>query len=456
VTTQAAPERAEGPHGRAGGTGGTGGPGGTGGGTGGTSPGTSRGPAGRRRTGGRRTRRILLALAVLAAAGGGTALALHRGDSGPTASRHLALAWSLPAPAADDALVGSWFTGKLLIRASTEGGVTAYGVADGTPRWTAELPARAARSGTRPCAMSPTLTAGGLGTVAFGKDGNSCTTLAGIDTTTGTVLWTVPLVDSRHRVAMEAGTYVQGDVATIVGENFLGGLDIRTGRRVWGFAPRGYYCNAFTWGGPGVVLVDDYCADSKTPFTFTAYDGRTGRKLWSQAQDAHTDVAHVFTGSPLIISEHTAGDDSVRVVAPSGRSRKLAVGNTEVAPGNGSDADHSARIVGGVLITPAESAKGTEIDAFDVATGAKLWSRPAIALATAVRPGDPVHAVTGTAAAPQLVRLDPRTGHATALAALPPDTGHQHFTAGTLYVTPDGGVLELDAQGTSGGATFSR
>jgi outer membrane protein assembly factor BamB len=408
------------------------------------------------RSGRRRTRRILLALVLLAAAGGGAAVALHREESGPTASRHLATAWQRPAPAADDALVGSWVTGKLLIRASTEGGLSAYGLADGAPAWSAMLPPNAARGGTRPCAMSPTLTAGGLGTVAFGKDGSTCTTLAGLDTTTGTVLWTVPLTDAKHPVATAADTYVQGDVATIVSENFLGGVDIRTGRRVWGFNPRGYYCNAYVWGGTGVVLVDDYCADRRTPFTFTAYDGETGKQLWSTEQDAHTDVAHVFSGSPLIAGEHTAGEDSVRVIGATGSSRKLAVGNTELAPGNGTDADHSARIVGNVLITPAQTAKGTEVDAFDVATGAKLWSTPALALATPLTPDDPVYALTGSPAAPQLVRLAPRTGRATPVAALPAESTRQHFTAGTLYVTPDGGVLELAAQATSGGVTYAR
>lgn len=408
----------------------------------------------RRRPG--RRGRIALALVVLAAAGGAAAVTMHREESGPSASQHLTRAWQLPAPAADDALVGSWLTGKLLIRASTEGGVTAYDLADGRPVWTAALPESAGDGVTRPCAMSPTLTAAGLGTVAFGKDGNSCTALAGIDTTTGTVLWTVPLTGAKHQVAMAAETYVQGDVATIVSENFLGGLDARTGHRIWGFAPRGYYCNAYTWGGDGVVLVDDYCADDKNAFTFAAYDGATGKKLWSRTQDAHTDVAHVFSGSPLIVSEHTAGEDSVRVVAASGSSRKLAVGNTEVAPGNDSDADHSARIVDGVLVTPATTAAGAEIDAFDVATGAKLWTYPAIALATAVRPDEPVYAIAGPATEQQLVRLDPRTGAVTAVAALPAETGKQHFTAGTVYVTADGGVLELDAQGTSGGTTFAR
>lgn len=402
----------------------------------------------------RRTRRVLLALAVVAAVVAAGAVALHRKDAEPTASRHLAAAWRLPAPATDDALVGSWLTGKALVRASTESGVTAHRLSDGGAEWTASPPAAAAGGGTRPCAMSPTLTDDGLGTVAFGKDGTTCTTLAGIDTTSGTVLWTVPLTDAKHPVAVAAETFVQGRVATIVSENFLGGVDIRTGRRVWGFAPRGYYCNAFTWGHTGVVLVDDYCADQKDPFTLTAYDGATGKKLWSLGQDAHTDVAHVFSASPLIAGEHTAGEDSVRVIAADGSSRKLAVGATEILPGNGTDADHSARVVDGILLTPAQSAAGTEVDAFEVATGRKLWSYPATALATPLHPGDPVYALAGSPASPQLVRLAPRTGAATPVSALP--RAPHPFTTGTLYVTADGGVLQLPAQSAAGPATYSR
>ncbi|SHN18697.1 outer membrane protein assembly factor BamB family protein [Actinacidiphila paucisporea] len=183
----------------------------------------------------------------------------------------------------------------------------------------------------------------------------------------------------------------------------------------------------------------------------------TGKTLWTQAQDAHTDIAHVFSGSPLIAAVHKAGEDSVRVFTASGSSRKLNVGNTELAPGNDTAADHSARLVGTVLVTPATTAAGSEIDAFDTATGTKLWSCPAVALAAAVAGDERVHALAGPPASPQLVRLDPRTGQATPVAALPAaTTGRQHFAAGTVYVTPDGGVLELNAQGTGVGVRFSR
>jgi outer membrane protein assembly factor BamB len=399
--------------------------------------------------------RAALALAALAAAGGGVAVALQRDGAAPADIRQLAQGWALPAPGADDELTGSWLTDKLLIRASTRGGVRAYALADGSEVWSAAPTANAAKRGTTPCAMSPTLTAQGIGTVAFGKDGDSCTSLSGIDTATGKTLWTVPLVDAAHPTAMSAQTYIQGDVTTIVSENFLGGLDVRTGRRVWGFKARGYYCNAFDWGANGIVLVDDYCADSKDGFTLSAFDGRTGRALWTQYQDAHTDLAHVFSGSPLIASVHTAGQDSVRVFAPSGRSRKLAVGDTEVIPGNGAAGDHSARLVGDVLVTPAQAAGGNEIEAFDITTGAELWRYRATALATATDGDDGVYAVSGSGS-PQVVKLDPHTGHATPVADLSAGTGRWNFTAGTVYVTPDGAVLELNALGTGGGVRLYR
>ncbi|HEY5833029.1 PQQ-binding-like beta-propeller repeat protein [Streptomyces sp.] len=400
---------------------------------------------------GRRAGQILLALAALAAAGAAAAAALKPEDGAPVASKQLARVWQVPAPAADDELIGSWLTDKLLIRAGTLGGLRAYDLADGSEVWSA---APTAKGGTSPCAMSPTVTAQGLGTVAFGKDSNSCTSLAGIDTATGRILWTTPLVDSAHPTAMSAQTYLQGDVATIVSGNFLGGVDVRTGRRVWGFRSRGYYCNAYNWGADGIVLVDSYCADSKESFKLTAYDGKTGKVLWTKSPGAHTDLAHIFSGSPLIASIHTAGQDSVRVFASSGRSRKLAVGNTEVMPGNGTAADHSARLVGNVLVTPAQ-AGGAEIVGFDTTTGARLWSYRAARLATSTAGDDRVYAVSDSGS-PQLVELDPRTGHATPVARLPVGTGHWNLTAGTVYVTPDGGVLELNALGTGGGVRLYR
>ncbi|MCH0556912.1 PQQ-binding-like beta-propeller repeat protein [Streptomyces sp. MUM 16J] len=398
----------------------------------------------------KRGMRIVLALAVLATAGG-AALVLVQEDAVPVASRQLTQAWTVPAPASDDELVGSWRTDTLLIRASTRGGVSAYRLSDGRRMWQTTPPAK----GSVPCAMSPAPASQGIGTVGFGQDGNSCTSLAGIDTATGKIKWSVPLIGTKHPTAVAAQTYVQGNVATVVSENFLGGLDVRTGRRVWGFKARGSYCNAYDWGGEGTVLVDDYCVDQKKKFTFTAYDGTTGKVLWSEAQRTHTEVTHVLSGSPLIAAVHTPVEDSVRVFASSGHSHKLAVGNTEVAPGNDSAADHSARLVGNVLVTPAQSSTGSEVDGYDVTTGAKLWSCPSAALATDADGTDRVYVVT-TSGTPQLLRLDPHTGHATPIARLPVGSGHSGFTTGTVYVTRDGGVLELDAQGKAGGVRYYR
>ncbi|MFJ4845542.1 PQQ-binding-like beta-propeller repeat protein [Streptomyces sp. NPDC088733] len=402
---------------------------------------------------GRRAAGIALTLAVLVA-GGATAVALDRKDAPPLASRQLTQVWQVPAPAADDTLVGSWVTRELLIRASTRGGIRAYRLSDGSEAWKASLPRSAAGV---PCAMSPTLSKNGTGTVAFGTDANSCTSLAGVDAATGRILWTSPLVDRGHRTATSARTYLQGEVATIVSGNFLGGLDIRTGRTVWGYRARGDYCNVRASGSAGVVLVDDYCADHADQFTLRAFDGRTGKLLWAHRQRTHTDVLHAFSGSPLIASLHTPDEDSTRVFTASGGSRKLAVGDSQTMTGNDTDADHSARLVGDVLVTPALGADHLEVDAFDVTTGAKLWTLHSAALATAVAGDDAVYAVS-SAGSPQLVRLEPRTGEVTPVAALPPEVaGSGVVGTGTVYVLPDdGGVLELGAQGRNGGARMFR
>ncbi|MCH0567027.1 MULTISPECIES: PQQ-binding-like beta-propeller repeat protein [unclassified Streptomyces] len=407
-------------------------------------------PPAQRRGRGRGAMKVVLALAVLAAASG-TAVALRDADTVPVATQQATQAWRVPAPASDDELVGSWNTGTLLVRASTRGGVSAYRLSDGKQMWRTTPTVQ----GTVPCAMSPRPADQGIGTVAFGEDGHSCTSLAGVDTATGRILWSVPLVDGKHPTATATQTFVQGDVATVVSENFLGGLNIRTGHRVWGYRARGAYCNALDWGAEGVVLVNDYCADQQKKYTFSAYDGETGKVLWTRTGSTRTVVKQILTGSPLIASLHTPTEDSVRVFTSSGGTRKLAVGNTAVLSGNESDADRSARLVGDVLVTPAEDSAGDGIGGYDVTTGVKLWSRPGAALARSAGKDGTVYAVS-TSGPAQLLRIDPRTGAVTPVTRLPDGTGHHRFTAGTVYVTPDGGVLELDAQGTADAVRFYR
>jgi hypothetical protein len=66
-----------------------------------------------------------------------------------------------------------------------------------------------------------------------------------------------------------------------------------------------------------------------------------------------------------------------------------------------------------------------------------------------------VYAVT-MSGVPQLITIDRRTGHPTPVAGLPTGSGKWSFTSGTVYVTPDGGVLELNALGSNGGVRLYR
>ncbi|MER5603141.1 PQQ-binding-like beta-propeller repeat protein [Streptomyces sp. NPDC002265] len=408
------------------------------------------------RSGRTRWGRIVLTLAVLVAAGATASVLVKQEDAAAVASKQLTREWQIPAPASDDALIGSWLTDKLLVRAGSQGGLRAYDLTDGKQVWkAARLPA-AAKHATVPCAMSPTLGAQGIGTVAFGPDSSACTWLAGVDAATGKILWSLPLTSAKHPTAATATTHVQGDVATVVSENFLGGVDLRTGSRVWGYKARGHYCNAYDWGVAGTVLVDDFCLDKKNRFTLTAYDGETGKVIWRKSERAHSEVTHILSGSPLVATVHTTREDAVRVFDTEGTGRKLAVGNDELTSGNESGADHSARLYGKVLVTPALAAGRPVLDGFDTTTGAKLWTVRSAALAVpASGADDTVYAVT-TSGAPQLVTIDPRTGRTTPVAGLPVGTGKWNFTSGTVYVTADGGVLELNALGSNGGVRLYR
>lgn len=94
------------------------------------------------------------------------------------------------------------------------------------------------------------------------------------------------------------------------------------------------------------------------------------------------------------------------------------------------------------------------IDGFDTTTGAKLWTQRSAVLAVPASGADgKVYAIT-TSGSPQLVTIDARTGRTTPVAGLPVGTGKWGFTSGTVYVTSDGSVLELNALGSHGGVRF--
>ncbi|WP_042402609.1 outer membrane protein assembly factor BamB family protein [Streptacidiphilus carbonis] len=366
----------------------------------------------------------------------------------------LSKSWSVPAAGSDDRLIGSWLTTSTLVRSSSTTGVTAYAVSDGSKSWTLTPPS----SAMTPCAMSPTTTAAGVGTMAFGTDDSSCSVFAGVDSNTGKILWTVPLTDATHSVAMSASTYIQGSVATVVSGDRIGGFNIGTGKQVWALKARGDYCNESAVATTGIVLVDDYCADVSPSYTLTAVNASTGAQLWRKSENDHTDINSLLNSSPLVAIVSSNSVASLNVYDSSGNS-----GKTLNAPNLKVDEYHQVTaslpnqmlVVQGQEDSSSSSSDSTagNIVAFNLSTGTEAWtydgeSNHGALLAESTGDGKLFALSTGSySGSPHFVSLDPATGKSTVLGALPSDTDGWTFSDGMLYATADGGLIALSSYG---------
>ncbi|MFC1399991.1 MULTISPECIES: PQQ-binding-like beta-propeller repeat protein [Streptacidiphilus] len=405
----------------------------------------------RRRLGGGAIAGIVAGVVVLACIAVVGVMIANNGSK--KAGSMLSKAWSVPAQGSDDKLIGSWLTSTALVRSSSATGVTAYSIADGSKSWTLTPPS----SAQTPCAMSPTMTSDGIGTMAFGSDDNSCSVFAGVDSRTGKILWTVPLTSASNSVAMSASTYIQGSVATIVSGDRVGGFDTRTGAQVWGLKPRGDYCNESSVATTGIVLVDDFCADVKPSYTLTALNASTGKQMWRKTESDHTDVSSLLNGSPLVSVVSTSGDTSLQMYdANGGNGKTLQTPNLKLNEYH----EVTASLPGQLLVVQGDEDLSSDngstagnIVAFNLATGAEAWtydgeSNHGALLAQSTGDGKLYALSTGTySGSPHFVSLDPTTGKSTVLGALPSDTDGWTFSDGMLYATNDGGLIALSSYG---------
>jgi len=374
--------------------------------------------------------------------------------SGPPAvyvGKPLTLAWSVPAHAGGDArLYGGWVTGRYAIRVDQDG-VVAYSLSTGGKAWQAAPP----RSGQQPCAMSPTLSAGGVGTVGFGSPGSgACNELVGLDTATGKVLWTVSL-KTRNGTGSTAQTYIQGSVATLISPGLVTGVNVSTGRTVWTYHQRGQFCSVYPNGTTGTVLVSDFCAGVTPGYSLSALNPLTGKVEWSKRESGDVDFGSVLSGDPVAATVEAGANAVPYLYDGRGNPTRIVIpsdtGN-DPAPFAGST---PAQVVGRQLIVQGngtvsgENATGGMVHAFDTATGAQAWSYSGVgghgALLLAPTAGGTLYALSTGAidGTPQLVRLDPATGRATVMAALPVSSPSWQLEYDLVFATPGGGLVEF-------------
>jgi len=219
---------------------------------------------------------------------------------------------------------GVWESGDAVVRVRSDGAI-AYGLADGSVRWTHTLP------GARVvCAMSAG-TGSGVGLIAHADEDDPCESVTALDLATGEVLWRSKaffyegstLEELSGVLAVEDGT------AVLPVKKGLRGVDARTRRVRWTLpAPRG--C-AFDAGHNGMALtkgrlaVTYRCAKDRGRIRIV--EAATGEEAWSAPLPTVGAVAEaeVLSADPAVLRVQERGErGGDRILIYRGEDRRPA------------------------------------------------------------------------------------------------------------------------------------
>lgn len=343
------------------------------------------------------------------------------------------------APTAASTLIGQWTGAKNLV-VGDQSALTGYDITTGKELWKAEAPV----SGAAPCAMSPELTADGLGGVLFRKAGARntsapCTLLTVIDTATGKVKWyedVRPGADEGrdHSIAVdEKNNRVFALTANMA---FSHALD--SGKKNWD-AGGAKYCNLTGKVAATAVVVAQTCFDTnKTVVASLDLADGHNKSRWkytvpgdssakARILSADPAVASINPGSAAargnIVMFDSAGrpGPGVSMSQPFGKLPENTIFDTSVP----------YRFDGTTMVTTvgSSSAKPRTVAAFDLTTGKEKWHQDVSAQGKAVQVvgiegGNVIAAESGdySDVRGQLVRLQLTTGTATRGGRFPVDT----------------------------------
>lgn len=377
------------------------------------------------------------------------------GSGVPTGT--LVTAWQAPTPGGSDphdVLLGSWLLPGVVVRGSVSG-LRAYDLTSGHPLWTLRMPAGA----TGLCAMAPAPNRLGTAAVAFSRGEDDCALVAAVDAGSGRLRWTRTLRGPAGGQVGGTGVSVSDRTVVVSNVQASGGLRISDGRRVWALHDRARGCQTHLHGSGGsTVLVDDFCDRAASRAQLRAVDADTGRTRWRWTiPGQYPNVSRVLSTGPVTVevaqtpeSEYLLGFDAhgrpgARIPLSGGTLGQLRLSGVQ-------EAGWDSFVHGGTLVATAEQGRSTSVVAYDLVSGRRRWS-----WAGGKGGGAPVGfsgdgrvqaLAYGTySERSQLVLLDPRTGRATPVAALPREAGS--FTLKYNRVQLGGGAVVVAAQGST-------
>ncbi|MFI1000061.1 PQQ-binding-like beta-propeller repeat protein [Streptomyces galbus] len=205
------------------------------------------------------------------------------------------------APASGAEAPGMWITGTTAVKAAyTE--VVGYKVADGTPAWTTvTLPQKV-------CAVTRQKTADDKVVVAYmsgTSDRAKCNQLQQLDLNTGAKGWTAVVADGAlFDSALDIELSLAGNTL-VVGRSQSGtAYDVRTGKKLWDKKSYGDSCFPTAFAGSGARLVSVASCDAtgaKEHEEVQELDPATGKARWTRQFAKGWRVARTFSLDPLVV-----------------------------------------------------------------------------------------------------------------------------------------------------------
>lgn len=398
---------------------------------------------------------VLSVLLVLAVLGGGAAVVLlsdDDGGSGGTAqdeppSNALEQLWATPLEGTHvgggdvSSLPGLWPAGDHVVYGDERGGMRAYDVRSGKETWQVKKPKHAGEL----CAMSRTISPGGIGAVAFDAGGDDCAYLAAVEVDTGTLLWDENLAEDIG-TSNPVLTVNDDTISTTIG-TYVNNWTAKGGAPGLDFTSRGRDCDSTLVLGDDHAVGSSECTDVSPRHQLTVLDTRDGGEPW-RFPGVDLQVQRILGEDPLtVLLQDDEENRFVQSFTDEGEQGKLIpltgkLGELQF------EVDHTFVTEDRVLVT--EYRDNVHFAAVDLKSGEPLWTTPKSAylqmigydatedrLIAAAKPEEGFHL--------ELTEYDVRSGKSTVIGALAakgqsmgsPSTATYAWDGSTVYMVAD-------------------
>ncbi|MGW6916691.1 outer membrane protein assembly factor BamB family protein [Kitasatospora sp. NPDC054939] len=371
------------------------------------------------------------------------------GTSGGGSGKY-ALSWAAPkaTTAGSGSLLAVWGTDKVIVRGDTTA-IKAYNSGDGKEAWSITPPSGAKEF----CTMSYGMNSKKIAAVSMNTGDSDCSTIGAVDVANGKLLWSAKISSSR---ISSPSLSVTDNVIVVGSTNTFGAVKLTDGSSAWQYTPRDKSCSLFGEAAGSQLVVSDRCYGNTGPkSTLNVLDADTGKANGSpMTLEGNIErVDKVISDKPLVLemSSGVNGDYLLMLDKdnkPAGKMPVKEAGSDSLRLSGSSEPTTINTVSGTTLYVQVDSAGKSSINAYDLATGKRLWSSTGNAerglrLISGTDKEGKVRAIAmaGYGKEPKVVQLNPADGAATDLGVIA-DTRTSLLTSTyTEYVLRSDGTL---------------